>query len=115
MVHQRTEQSTGFITSKKNAILHSCLLFIQFGGLVPIVPVVKTIETIQEESYRVLVIIYYVVAFDTQISETKGQLDESLKAHYLWLSKASLQETTKGSSCILQCCFSTICKQVAGD
>lgn len=82
MVHQRTEQSPCFIRAK-NAILHSHLLFIQFVGLVPIVPVVKTNETMQEESYQVLVILYYVVALGTQISETKGQLDESLKANYL--------------------------------
>lgn len=37
------------------------------------------------------------VALDTQISETKGQLDESLKANYLWLSKASYKRLQKGT------------------
>lgn len=59
------------------------------GGFDFRAPVVKTNEAIEEESYQVLVIRYYVVALDTQISETKGQPDESLKANYLWLSKAS--------------------------
>lgn len=37
------------------------------------------------------------VALDTQISETKGQLDESLKANYLWLSKAFYKRLQKAA------------------
>lgn len=44
-----------------------------------------------------MVILYDVVALDTQISETKGQLDESLKANYLWLSKASCNRLQKAA------------------
>lgn len=69
----------------------------QFVGLVSTEPVVQTNTAMWEESYQVLVILYYVVALDTQISETKGQLDESLKANYLWLSKASYKRLQKAA------------------
>ena len=47
-----------------------------------------------------MVILYYVVALDTQISETKGQLDESLKANYLWLSKAACKRLQKAAQAL---------------
>lgn len=40
------------------------------------------------ESYQVLAILYCMVALDTQISETKDRLDESLQADYLCFSRA---------------------------
>lgn len=42
------------------------------------------------EPYRVLAILYCMAALDTQINETKDQLDEALHAGYLCFSKAAL-------------------------
>lgn len=41
------------------------------------------------EAYQVLAVLYCMAALDTQINETKDQLDESLQADYLCFSNAA--------------------------
>ena len=43
------------------------------------------------ESYRVLAILYWMVALDTQIRETKDHLDELVQADYLCFSRATFE------------------------